>query len=114
MKLRDMNPPRAITVGSKLLLAKIENQQLDKIIQKLESFFLIVCINCIFMELVMEVNVNFTSIVVPRPAVQDASEANPQATKADTAHPVPPTYKDPPPRFPYPDPDRGNNLDIQA
>jgi len=62
----------------------------------------------------MEVNGSYASVVVPRPVAQESREANSQAVKADTSTPVPPTFKDPPPRFPYPDPDRGNNLDIQA
>lgn len=34
--------------------------------------------------------------------------------KAETPRPVDAAPKDPPPRFPYPDPDRGQTIDIEA
>jgi len=36
------------------------------------------------------------------------------AAKAETPRPVDSVPKDPPPRFPYPDPDRGQTVDIEA
>lgn len=36
------------------------------------------------------------------------------ASKAETPRPVDLVPKDPPPRFPYPDPDRGQTVDIEA
>jgi hypothetical protein len=35
-------------------------------------------------------------------------------TKAETPRPVDSVPKDPPPRFPYPDPSRGQTVDIEA
>ncbi|HIC81837.1 MAG TPA: hypothetical protein EYP07_12900 [Kiloniellaceae bacterium] len=38
----------------------------------------------------------------------------PPAAKSDSARPVESAPKDPPPRFPYPDPDRGQKIDFEA
>lgn len=38
----------------------------------------------------------------------------PSAANAESARPVEATQKDPPPRFPYPDPDRGQKVNIEA
>lgn len=35
-------------------------------------------------------------------------------TKAETPRPVEAPFKDPPPRFPYPEPNRGQAIDIEA
>jgi hypothetical protein len=35
-------------------------------------------------------------------------------TKAETPRPVDAAPKDPPPRFPYPEPSRGNQVDIEV
>lgn len=40
-------------------------------------------------------------------------EVQPTA-KAETPRPVDAAPKDPPPRFPYPEPDRGQTVDIEA
>ncbi len=42
-----------------------------------------------------------------------APEAQP-AADAESARPVESTQKDPPPRFPYPDPNRGQKINIEA
>ena len=47
------------------------------------------------------------------PQTATAPEA-PLATGAESARPVESTQKDPPPRFPYPDPDRGQKVNIEA
>ena len=38
----------------------------------------------------------------------------PPAANAESARPVEATQKDPPPRFPYPDPERGQKVKIEA
>ena len=38
----------------------------------------------------------------------------PAVTKAETPRPVDAAPKDPPPRFPYPEPDRGQTVDIEV
>lgn len=55
----------------------------------------------------------------PAPLANIASEAGktqavPPVTKAETPRPVDAAPKDPPPRFPYPEPDRGHAIDIQV
>jgi len=38
----------------------------------------------------------------------------PAVAKAETPRPVDATPKDPPPRFPYPEPNRGQEIDIEV
>ena len=38
----------------------------------------------------------------------------PSVASSESARPVEATQKDPPPRFPYPDPDRGLKVNIEA
>ena len=47
------------------------------------------------------------------PSAAATPEARP-AAGSETARPVESTQKDPPPRFPYPDPDRGQKINIEA
>ena len=42
------------------------------------------------------------------------TQGTPAAAKADTPRPVDAAPKDPPPRFPYPEPIRGREIDIEA
>jgi hypothetical protein len=56
----------------------------------------------------------------PAPLAYSGSEAaarpqeGPTVTKAETSRPVEAAFKDPPPRFPYPAPDRGQAVDIEV
>ncbi len=43
-----------------------------------------------------------------------AAPEAPQAVKVESARPVEAAHKDPPPRFPYPDPSRGQKINIEA
>ncbi len=62
----------------------------------------------------MEVN----SVTAPLANLDTATTARQaasvQGVKADTKRPVQPTFPDPAPRFPFPDPHRGQSLDITA
>jgi hypothetical protein len=57
---------------------------------------------------------------MPVPLANSGSEAagrpqeGPTVTKAETPRPVEGPYKDPPPRFPYPDQSRGHTVDFEA
>jgi len=59
-----------------------------------------------------------------QPTLAPLAHSGPEATgrpqegvtvaKAETPRPVDAPYKDPAPRFPYPEPDRGQAIDIQV
>jgi len=42
------------------------------------------------------------------------TQGTPSVAKAETPRPVDAAPKDPPPRFPYPEPSRGQEIDIEA
>lgn len=56
----------------------------------------------------------------PAPLANTGTEAAgrtqevPAVAKAETPRPVDAAPKDPPPRFPYPEPNRGQTIDIEA